>query len=275
MSRKRGFSYALLGSVENRVSTPLPLYVHALGHVTRYFPYQEDLPPRKEPFVEVYWCISGAGRFFLEGGEEQIMRAGDVFYRLENERHYHEIVEEPWEYRWLTFAGPLAEPLLKSYQYPHKCFHAGPCPRELYMRLETLMREKTDYNYRESVAVICSILARFGGSGDTTSPEAGLTGRAKDVCSIHYQDPTFDINTLSSILNVNRWTLRRAFRRHLKTTPSAFLFEMRMNNAFKLRRNTRLPNARIARECGFADTSYFCKVIREITGNSPSRLRRS
>lgn len=275
MSRKRGFSYALLGSVENRVSTPLPLYVHALGHVTRYFPYQEDLPPRKEPFVEVYWCISGAGRFFLEGGEEQIMRAGDVFYRLENERHYHEIVEEPWEYRWLTFAGPLAEPLLKSYQYPHKCFHAGPCPRELYMRLETLMREKTDYNYRESVAVICSILARFGGSGDTTSPEAGLTGRAKDICSIHYQDPTFDINTLSSILNVNRWTLRRAFRRHLKTTPSAFLFEMRMNNAFKLLRNTRLPIARIARECGFADTSYFCKVIREITGNSPSRLRRS
>ncbi len=275
MSRKRGFSYALLGSVENRVSTPLPLYVHALGHVTRYFPYQEDLPPRKEPFVEVYWCISGAGRFFLEEGEEQIMRAGDVFYRLENERHYHEIVEEPWEYRWLTFAGPLAEPLLKSYQYPHKCFHAGPCPRELYMRLETLMREKTDYNYRESVAVICSILARFGGSGDTTSPEAGLTGRAKDVCSIHYQDPTFDINTLSSILNVNRWTLRRAFRRHLKTTPSAFLFEMRMNNAFKLLRNTRLPIARIARECGFADTSYFCKVIREITGNSPSRLRRS
>ena len=195
MSRKRGFSYALLGSVENRVSTPLPLYVHALGHVTRYFPYQEDLPPRKEPFVEVYWCISGAGRFFLEEGEEQIMRAGDVFYRLENERHYHEIVEEPWEYRWLTFAGPLAEPLLKSYQYPHKCFHAGPCPRELYMRLETLMREKTDYNYRESVAVICSILARFGGSGDTTSPEAGLTGRAKDVCSIR----TYIIDTLNPV----------------------------------------------------------------------------
>ena len=183
-----------------------------IGHVTRYFPYQEDLPPRKEPFVEVYWCISGAGRFFLRRrGADHARRR--CLLPPGNERHYHEIVEEPWEYRWLTFAGPLAEPLLKSYQYPHKCFHAGPCPRELYMRLETLMREKTDYNYRESVAVICSILARFGGSGDTTSPEAGLTGRAKDVCSIHYQDPTFDINTLSSILNVNRWTLRRAFRR--------------------------------------------------------------
>ncbi len=274
MARKRGFSYALLGSVENRITMPLPLYVHALGHVTRYFPYMEDLPPRKEPFVEIYWCISGSGRFFMEGEEAQIMRPGDVFYRLENERHYHEIVEEPWEYRWLTFAGPLAEPLLKSYQFPHKCFHAGQCPHELYMRLETLMREKTDYNFRESVAVICSILARFGGNDETTSPEAGLTGRAKKICAIHYQDPTFDINTLSSILKVNRWTLRRAFRRHLNTTPSSFLFNMRMNNAFKLLQNTRLPIAQIARECGFADVSYFCKVIRETSGSPPSKLRR-
>ena len=273
MARKRGFSYALLGSVENRITMPLPLYVHALGHVTRYFPYLEDLPPRKEPFVEIYWCISGSGRFFIEGEEPQIMRPGDVFYRLENERHYHEIVEEPWEYRWLTFAGPLAEALLKSYQFPHKCFHAGQCPHELYMRLETLMREKTEYNFRESVAVICSILARFGGNDETTSPEAGLTGRAKKICAIHYQDPTFDINTLSSILKVNRWTLRRAFRRHLNTTPSSFLFNMRMNNAFKLLQNTRLPIAQIARECGFADVSYFCKVIREISGSPPSKLR--
>ena len=114
MPKKRGFSYALLGSVRNPVPIPLPLYVHALGHTARYFPYVEDLPPREEPFVELYWCIAGAGKFYLEGEEPQIMRPGDVFYRLEGERHHHEIVEEPWEYRWLTFAGPLAEALLLS-----------------------------------------------------------------------------------------------------------------------------------------------------------------
>ena len=273
MPKKRGFSYALLGSVRNPVPIPLPLYVHALGHTARYFPYVEDLPPREEPFVELYWCIAGAGKFYLEGEEPQIMRPGDVFYRLEGERHHHEIVEEPWEYRWLTFAGPLAEALLRSYQFPRKCFHAGKCPTELYMRLESLMREKSDFNYRESVAVICSILARIRGEESITSRDAGLTGRAKDICSIHYQDPTFDINTLAAVLKVNRWTLRRVFRRYLNTTPSEFLFQMRMNNAMKLLRTTRKPIAKIAGECGFSDTSYFCKAIRETTGVSPSRLR--
>ena len=118
MAKRRSFSYALLGSVRNKISTPLPFSVHAMGHAMRFFPYMEDLPAREDPFVELYWCISGSGKFYLEDGSEEIMRPGDVFYRLESERHYHEIVEEPWEYRWLTFAGPLAEALLKSY-----CFH--------------------------------------------------------------------------------------------------------------------------------------------------------
>lgn len=272
MLKKRGFSYAVLGSVAYKVSTPLPLYVHALGHAARYFPYVEDLT-REEPFVELYWGISGAGKFYLEDGEPQIMRPGDVFCRLEGERHYHEIVEEPWEYRWLTFAGPLAGAFLRAYRFPRKCFHAGACPQDLYLRLETLVREKTDYCCRESVAVICSILARAGGKNEELSPDAGLVGRARDVCTIHYQDPTFDINTLSSILKVNRWTLRRAFRRCLHMTPSAFLIDMRLNYALKLLQETRLPVSRIARESGFSDTSYFCKVIRETTGRSPTGLR--
>lgn len=273
MPRKRGFSYAVLGSVIHKISTPLPLYVHAVGHAARYFPYEEDLPPREEPFVELFWGISGSGKFYLEDGEPQIMRPGDVFYRLEAERHYHEIVEEPWEYRWLTFAGPLAEALLRSYCFPHKCFPAGPCPQDLYLRLEMLMREKTDFCLREAVAVICSILARAGGKIDGTSPDAGLVGKAKDICTIHYQDPAFDINTLSSIMKVNRWTLRRAFRRFLHTTPSAFLIDMRLDYAFRLLQSSRLPVSLIAQKSGFSDTSYFCKVIRKATGRSPSKLR--
>lgn len=67
MPKKRGFSYALLGSVRNPVPIPLPLYVHALGHTARYFPYVEDLPPREEPFVELYWCIAGAGNSIWKG----------------------------------------------------------------------------------------------------------------------------------------------------------------------------------------------------------------
>ena len=274
MPKKRGFSYALLGSVRNPVPIPLPLYVHALGHTARYFPYVEDLPPREEPFVELYWCIAGAGKFYLEGEEPQIMRPGDVFYRLEGERHHHEIVEEPWEYRWLTFEGELAEALLRAYQYPHRCFYAGPCPQELYLRLENLIREDMDYCYRETVAVICSILARAGGNTGKQTLDAGLVGKAKDVCSLYYQDSSFDINTLSSILKISRWSLRRAFQRHLNITPHAFLMNMRLDKAICLLKNTRYPIARVAAESGFADTCYFCKIIRQTTGYTPSTLRK-
>lgn len=274
MEKNRTTSYAVIGSLRKKISTPLPFYPHATGHVRCFMPFYSDLPPRERPFVELYWCISGSGRFYMEDGSFEIVHPGDVFFRLENERHRHEILEEPWEYRWLTFEGELAEAHLRAYQYPHRSFYAGPCPQELYLRLENLIREDTDYCYRESVAVISSILARAGGNTGKQTLDAGLVGKAKDVCSLYYQDPSFDINTLSSILKVSRWSLRRAFQRHLNIAPHAFLMNMRLDRAIKRLKNTRDPIARVARESGFADTCYFCKIIRETTGYTPSALRK-
>ena len=131
-----------------------------------------------------------------------------------------------------------------------------------------------DYCYRETVAVICSILARAGGNSGKQTLDAGLVGKAKDVCSLYYQDSSFDINTLSSILKISRWSLRRAFQRHLNITPHAFLMNMRLDKAICLLKNTRYPIARVAAESGFADTCYFCKIIRQTTGYTPSTLRK-
>lgn len=272
MKKKKNFSYTVDGS-KTVPDILLPVYFHSMGHVIRYYPYEEH-ELQVHDFLEVYWCISGSGRFFIDGSEPEIMKPGDFFYRLSFEVHHSEIVEEPWEYRWLTFYGPVAEAFFQAYGFPRKCIHAGPCPQELYIRLENLMREPEDWSYREAVAVIASILARAGGRCINRPPHTrGMLNEAKALCAQNYQDPTFDINTLASMMRTSRWTLRRLFQEHLHITPSRFLIDIRMNYAIYLLKETHLPVAEIGRRSGFTDPEYFYKVIRRYTGVQPSKLR--
>ena len=271
MKKKKDFSYTVKASpILSEI--PLPFYFHSMGHVIRYFPYREYTEQRKD-FVELYWCIAGSGCFFLEGGKEEIMEPGDIFYRLPGELHHSEIRKEPWEFRWLTFSGPLAESFFLSYGFPHRSLPAGICPQELYTRLENLMREPEEWNYREAVAVIASILARAGGGRSARPHTREMVNEAKDLCVQNYQDPTFDINTLAAMMKTSRWTLRRLFRENLRITPSRFLIDMRMNYAIHLLKETHLPIAEIARRSGFTDPEYFYKAIRRYTGVQPSKLR--
>ena len=93
MKKKKDFSYTVKGSPV-LPEIPLPLYFHSTGHVIRHFPYEENTSGPND-FLELYWCIAGSGRFFLDGAEEEIMRPGDIFYRLPGEVHHSEILEEP------------------------------------------------------------------------------------------------------------------------------------------------------------------------------------
>ena len=135
------------------------------------------------------------------------------------------------------------------------------------------MREPEEWNYREAVAVIASILARAGGGRSGRPHTREMVNEAKDLCAQNYQDPTFDINTLASMMKTSRWTLRRLFRENLRITPSRFLIDMRMNYAIYLLKETHLPVAEIARRSGFSDPEYFYKVVRRYTGVQPSKLR--
>ena len=105
---------------------PLPFCLRSAGHYLRLKEYYERIPAGAKPFVQFFWGISGDDEFIVDG-EPQILHPGDVFYRMPGEPHFQGALSERWEYRWFTFDGAGAESFMRSYDYPHRCFHAGVC----------------------------------------------------------------------------------------------------------------------------------------------------
>ena len=85
------------------------------------------------------------------------------------------------------------------------------------------------------------------------------------------------LEQLSAAAGVSPATVSRLFRRHLRTSPLAWVLDTRIAAAQVLLTTTALPVAQVARRVGFADSYYFSRQFRARTGVTPSvwRQRRS
>ena len=191
---------------------PLPIYPRSLGNFLVPGDYVELVPAGTKNFVQFFWCVDGEGEFELEGTPVTV-RAGDCFYHLPMEPHVHRAHSNLWEYRWVAFDGPFAREFMLSYQYPRAAFHAGACPHELFLELETWVREMSPYSWRQMVAVICALLARAGGRNDDTTRggTGGHRGNPRSAGSV-FSAPDLNVNRLADELAMDRSTLRRIFQ---------------------------------------------------------------
>jgi AraC-like DNA-binding protein len=66
----------------------------------------------------------------------------------------------------------------------------------------------------------------------------------------------------------------RLLKRFFGLTPSQYITKVRVTAAADLLRETSRPVAQIAQECGFYDHSAFTRVFRNVTGLTPTQVRK-
>lgn len=88
---------------------------------------------------------------------------------------------------------------------------------------------------------------------------------------------TVTLEQLGGAAGVSPATVTRLFRRHLSTSPLAWVLDSRIAAAKVLLTTTGLPVAQVGRRVGFADSYYFSRQFRARTGETPTvwRQRRS
>jgi AraC-like DNA-binding protein len=81
------------------------------------------------------------------------------------------------------------------------------------------------------------------------------------------------LEQLSAAAGVSPATVTRQFRRHLSTSPLAWVLDTRISAAKVLLTTTALPIGQVARRVGFSDSYYFSRQFHARTGLSPSTWR--
>src|SRR5699024_3854885 len=119
--------------------------------------------------------------------------------------------------------------------------------------------------------VAARLHGRSGGAG-RPGPGPAIADLTEWILD-HLADPL----TVATLAAETGWSpphLHRLVREQWGTTPMRLVTRLRMDRAERLLRDTDLTVARIAALVGFADPLHFSRRFREVTGRSPSAVRR-
>jgi len=80
----------------------------------------------------------------------------------------------------------------------------------------------------------------------------------------------FDVNGISTALNVHKSQLYRKIKSLTSKTPLELILEMRMAKAKELLKDPTVRINEVAYACGFSDSNYFSKVFKKHVELTPS-----
>lgn len=96
----------------------------------------------------------------------------------------------------------------------------------------------------------------------------------KQIMLTHMDDPSFNIDLLSSELGVSRAQLFRKVKSYIGITPVEFMQQMRMKKAQQLLQETDLSIQQIAYSVGIQSPSYFTQQYKKTFGILPTKESR-
>jgi AraC family transcriptional regulator len=84
----------------------------------------------------------------------------------------------------------------------------------------------------------------------------------------------FSLDRLASQAGLSKFHFQRLFKAATGIAPSRYHINLRINEARRLLRETKMSVLNVALEVGYADPSHFAQLFRRETGLSPSNYRR-
>jgi AraC-like DNA-binding protein len=250
----------------------LPLYVRSVGYNEAPFGWSEFFPAKRKRFTQVFWCLKGSGDFTI-GGRRLRLKQDEIIYHLPGEDHIHSAASEFWAYHWFTLDGPLAADFLKGYGFPQRPIPAGPCPVDMFLQLESLMREMSPRSQRRMLSVATEILAKAGNHSESGGRAQEIVDHFIELARTNFRNPMVNVNAMAGMLNIHRTTLDRLFKGQMLMNPGEYLMKLRIQHALSLLRETEKPIFEVGELCGIPNRGYFCKLIRHATGTTPKAYR--
>ena len=81
------------------------------------------------------------------------------------------------------------------------------------------------------------------------------------------------LEELASLCNISKYHFARIFKEEMKMTVVEYITSYRISLADVMLKDSEKSIEEIARECGFADISYFYRCYKRLRGTSPKRAR--
>lgn len=227
----------------------------------------------------IHYIISGEGyvecqghRFHLSAGQSFLLLPYVLF-------HYYPDKDNPWVYTWVNFIGKEAGRYLQDIcmDIDHPVSPVIPSSEllPLFERLGKL--DLYHQNKSQANGILLAILGIYGDASPASLPafQKEVDPRAATaILLIHsnFYKTDFNVDMLCQMMNINRVTLYRLFKKQYNLSPGNYLTQYRLAQALKmLHMGVSVKSTSIS--CGFTDQFYFSKSFKQYFGINPSQVK--
>ncbi|MDO5398398.1 MAG: helix-turn-helix transcriptional regulator [bacterium] len=228
-------------------------------------------------------CLEGEGTFIDADNKKHNLERGDIFIIRADAPHYYYPVSTCWKTFTIQFSGNEINNIM---DYAGLNDTSVICPRnvQFFEKLYTYMYyihkvlydvKQEQYKHIITSPIIYDLLFRLGKLYNTKHSFPEFDSKAEKLApAIKRMFNDFGENLSPDILaeetGLSKLSFERLFKEVVHISPMMFLRNIRMFYAqHELLRNKAISIEQLARNAGFTNTSYFCKLFKEKFGETP------
>jgi len=277
-----------INSASPWVRTREPLFwLTGVGHEFRDARYGYDARLRSDqPHVVLQLTLAGTGFYESRKRERTLLRRGSAFLDIIPGpfRYGHAAdvekgtdVQRTYELVFVSARGPVAmrwaRRIIRSFGHT---LHFGETNPVSTFMLDLFRRDERDTlgdRYQVSSLLYQLYMSIFSTLSASRVATEQRIGRALVMISQRAPDGSFNVNALSRELDCSREYLTRRFRATTGVSPSDYLAQQRIRLAATALRAGDEKLETIARQSGFSNANYLCRVFRKHAGVTPAAFR--
>lgn len=193
---------------------------------------------------------------------------------------YRMSTKRPWDVLVFTFETSNLEMLRKFGLDPANPgweFQMTPEISARISRLFTLMDAYRIPGHADQLDLLSLELLRLtllSHRNETTSPEELLIHRIASLLATRIREKP-DLDSMIRKHNLSRRSFFRYWKKYYTDSPLDFILKKRIETASRLLQDTELRIFEISDQLQFADSSYFCRQFKKMTGMTPNECRHS
>jgi AraC-like DNA-binding protein len=234
-----------------------------------------------DTFTLVY-ITRGGGNFESRSGGEHAIREGDLFIAHPGEWHrYQPDPATGWDEYWVEFDGEQARRIMSNdvFSLDKPVLSIGDDDQILRLFIEIAEATQTQPPGFEHIIatqasqIVARTLARLRYSSAEAREMETLIRRAR-LHILKNVEQTLDFQALAVELGISYSAFRHRFKQATGLPPGQYQIQIRLNQARRLLRNSRLSVDAIAKQLGFDSIYYFSRLFKKKTGQSPLAFRK-
>jgi AraC-like DNA-binding protein len=143
------------------------------------------------------------------------------------------------------------------------------------LRLSINPQTGTELLMKAKALELLFLLCKDANQLTTLGPSMRVTDtvtRAMDFMAAHYSE-SIHLPDIAAAANLSPYHFHRIFTQAVTMTPLTYLTRVRVERAREMLLTTQMPVSEIAAACGFENPSYFSRIFRTDTGQTPSLFR--